>query len=185
MKKRVFIIHGWEGHPKEKGLVWIKKELEKKGFEVHFPKMPNTDEPRIEEWVPYLSKIVKEPDENTYFIGHSIGCQTIMRYLETLENKKIGGAIFLAGWFNLVNLESEEAEKIAEPWLKTKINLQKVKSASDNFVAIFSDNDEWVPLSDKNIFEKKLGAKIIVEHNKGHFDEISEHPYVVRELIRM
>ena len=95
------------------------------------------------------------------------------------------GVVFLAGWFDLINLEDEEAEKIAEQWIKTKIDLKKVKSTSDNFVAIFSDNDEYVPLSNKNIFEKELGAKIIIKHNKGHFDEITEHPYVIEEIMKM
>ena len=33
-------------------------------------------------------------DENTYFVGHSIGCQAIMRYLESVDVKKIGGVLF-------------------------------------------------------------------------------------------
>lgn len=188
MKKRVFIIHGWEGNPEEGWFPWLKKELEQKGFEVFAPVMPNTDEPKIEEWVPFIVNLVGEPDEDTYFVGHSIGCQAIMRYLETLGNKKIGGIIFVAGWFHLVNLEGPEEEKIAKPWVENKINLEKVKNTSDNFIAIFSDNDDWVPLSDKDIFAKELNAKIIVEKNKGHFCEASglkELPIVLDSILRM
>ncbi|MFH1956824.1 MAG: alpha/beta fold hydrolase [Patescibacteria group bacterium] len=185
MKKRVFIIHGWEGNSKNHWFPWLKKELEKADFEVIVPDMPNTDEPKIEEWVPFLADLVGEPDENTYFVGHSIGCQAISRYLEILENKKVGGAIFAAGWFHLINLEGPEEEKIVESWIKTKIDLRKVKDAANIFIAIFSDNDEWVPLSDKDIFEKELGAEIIVEHNKNHFDGIKELPIVLESILRM
>lgn len=188
MKKRVFVIHGWEGNPEEGWFPWLKKELEQKGFEVFVPAMPNTEEPKIEEWVPFLANLVGEPDENTYFVGHSIGCQAILRYLETLENKKVGGAVFVAGWFNLVNLSGEEEEKIAEPWIKIPINLKKVKNASKKFIAIFSDNDKWVPLEDKEIFKKEFGAKIIIEHNKDHFCEsggVKELPIVLESILRM
>lgn len=185
MKKRIFIIHGWEGYPEEGWFPWLKKELEKRDFEVFVPVMPNTGEPKIEEWVPFLSKLVGKPDENTYFVGHSIGCQAIMRYLKKLDNIKIGGVVFVAGWFNLVNLETKEEEKIAKPWLETSINLEKVKNNSKKIIAIFSDNDQFVPLSDSDIFKKELGAEIIIEHNKGHFsksDGITELPIVLEKI---
>jgi len=193
--KRVFIIHGWEGDSQNHWFPWLKKELEKNDFEVITPNMPNTDEPKIEEWVPFLSELVGEPDENTYFVGHSIGCQAILRYLEILENKKVGGAIFVAGWFVLTEftyLEDPEYEqssrKIAKPWIKTLIDFKKVKNSAKKFIAIFSDNDPYVDLSDKNVFVKQLVAKIIIEHNKGHF-RLSESgkqlPIVLESILKI
>ncbi len=195
MKKRVFIIHGWGGYPEEGWFPWLKKELEKNGFKVFVPAMPNTDEPKIDEWVNFIADLVKEPDENTYFIGHSIGAQAILRYLERLDNKKIGGAIFVAGWFHLSEFtfkeepsKEEEGRIIAKPWLETPINFEKVKKTTNNFVAIFSDSDPYVPIEDKNIFEEKLGAEIIIEHTKGHFsgsDGIYDLPIVLDSLLKM
>ena len=104
MQKRAFIIHGWGSYPEEGWLLWLKKELEKKGFLVAVPSMPDTENPKIDSWVNHLSDIVGEPDVNTYLVGHSIGCQAIMRYLEELDGKRIGGTVFVAGWFNLVGL---------------------------------------------------------------------------------
>lgn len=174
MKKRILIIHRWDGAPSKDWLPWAKEEFEKKGFEVIVPEMPNSQEPKIEEWVPFLAELVSEIDENTFFIGHSVGCQTIMRYLETVYPKKIGGVIFVAPWFNLTNLEDEESEAIAKPWLEIPIDLEKVKNAISNITVFMSDNDPFVPLSDKKIFEEKLGAKVIVENNKGHYTEDSD-----------
>lgn len=171
MRKRIFIIHRWDGSPSKDWLPWVKAEMEKKGFEVIVPEMPNAEEPKIEEWVPFLAKLVNDVDENTFFIGHSIGCQTIMRYLESSYPKKVGGIIFVAPWFNLINLEDEESKAIARPWLETSIDLEKVRSATDNITVFMSDNDPFVPLSDKEIFQEKLGAKVIVEKNKGHFNQ--------------
>lgn len=188
MKKRVFIIHSWGASPQDDWFPWLKKELEQKGFEVFVPEMPNTEEPKIEEWVPFLSDLVGKPDENTYFIGHSIGCQTIMRYLEKLDNVKVGGVVFVAGWFNLINLESKEEEEIARPWIEIPINLKKAKNNSQKIVAVFSDNDPVVPLSDNEIFKKELSAEIIIEHNKSHFnksDGIIEIPIVLEKILEM
>jgi len=185
--KRVFIIHGWGGYPEEGWYPWLKKELGKNGFEVFVPVMPNTDEPKIEEWVDFLMNLVGEPDENTYFVGHSIGCQTILRYLEKLENKKIGGAIFVAGWFNLSDLETEEEKIIGKPWIETPIDFNKIRMTTNNFVAIFSDDDPVVPLKEnKKMFSEKFNAKIIIEQNKGHFSEedgIKELPIVLDSIL--
>ncbi|MFH1938328.1 MAG: alpha/beta hydrolase [Patescibacteria group bacterium] len=186
-QKRIIIIHGWEGSPKREWFPWIRKELEKRDFNIIIPEMPNPEEPRIKEWVNHISSIVEDSDENTYFIGHSIGCQAILRYLESLDNKKIGGIIFVAGFFKLTNLETEEEEEIANPWLETPIDFNKVKKATNNITAIFSDNDSFVPLEvNKKIFEEKLEAKIIIEQNKGHFNEdsgIFEIPVVLKILL--
>ena len=174
-KKRVIIIHGWDGSPNREWFPWIKKELESKNIEVIIPDMPNAEEPEIKEWVSYITRTVQEPDKNTFFIGHSIGCQAILRYLETLDNKKVGGVVLVAPFFKtLTNLKSEEEEKIAKPWLETPIDFEKIKKTTDGFTAIFSDNDRFVLLEEnKKIFEEKLGGKTIIEHNKGHFDEYS------------
>jgi len=182
--KQVYLIHGWGGGPEsESWFPWIKKELEKKGFKIHIPTMPNPNYPKIKEWVGFLEKNIKSVDKNTYFIGHSIGCQTIMRYLERLPKKnKIAGCVFIAGWFNLLETayENPEEEKlIAKPWFETPINFEKIKQHTDNFLAIFSDNDPCVPLSDSKLFEERLNSKIIIKHNEVHFNETKQIPEVI------
>ncbi len=168
--KRVFIIHGWSGTPDEGWLPWLGKELEKKGCVVSIPAMPETDHPRIETWVDYLAKLVGRPDEDTYFVGHSIGCQTILRYLETIDTK-VGGAIFVAGWFDLENLEDDETREIAKPWMENSLSLQKVQQVLPLSTLIISDND-WYGAFEKNK-EKfaELGSKIVVMHNAGHITQ--------------
>ncbi|MBI4708667.1 MAG: DUF1749 domain-containing protein [Candidatus Portnoybacteria bacterium] len=172
MQKRVFIIHSWDGHPEEGIFPWLKKELQNRGFEVFNPSMPDPAKPRIETWVQYLKEQVGVPDENTILFGHSIGAQTILRYLESLpKDRKIGGAVFLAGWIHLTDeaFETDEDAGIAKPWLEAFMDWDQIKSHSNKFIAIFSDSDPFVPISDVKIFESKLGAKIMIERGKEHF----------------
>src|SRR3989344_2112268 len=118
MPKRVFIIHGWGGSPQEGWFPWLKKELKKKKFSAYVPAMPNSDNPKIRRWVGFLARLVKKADKDTYFVGHSIGCQTILRYLQA-TNQKVGGVVCVAGWFTLKNLETKEEKRVAKSWLKT------------------------------------------------------------------
>lgn len=184
--KKAFLIHGWEGNPENNWFPWLKKELENIGYEVIVPKMPTPETPVIETWVGKLKKIV-EPEEENILIGHSIGCQTILRYLQELDNKKFAGIYLIAGFVKLKNLENEEVEKIAEPWVITPLNWDKIKKCCEKFVAIFSDDDPFVDLNNSEIFKEKLGAKIIIEHDKGHFDDeanVKELPVLLDEIKR-
>jgi len=127
--------------------------------------MQDTEHPKIDAWVSKLREIAGKVDEDTYFIGNSIGCQTILRYLQELpEESKVGGVLFVAGWVNLIlkEIEKEGVMEIAKPWLETPINWAKITKHTKNFIAIFSDDDQYVPLSDSEIFKEKLGAEIIV-----------------------
>lgn len=187
MTKRVIIVHGWGGYPKEGWRPWLKEKLEKKGFKVLVPAMPDTDNPKIETWVPKLAQVVGEPREDDVLIGHSMGCQTILRYLETLpEDQKVDKVILVAGFGPYLSGLTDEEKPTAKPWMETPLDFKKIRSKARSFVAIFSDNDPHVPLEENSkLFKEELGAKIIVEHGKRHMsgdDGIFELP-VLLELI--
>lgn len=188
MKKRAFIIHGWEGTPNNAWFPWLKNNLKERGFEVIVPEMPNTEEPKVEEWISHLKSVVGNPDENTYFVGHSIGCQAIMKYLETLpQGVKIGGAVFVAGWFSLQNLEDEESEEIAKSWLETPVDLEKILNRSNNFITLLSENDGWVSIEENKEKFERLG-KVILAGKKGHFTEedgVTELPEALNSLLEI
>lgn len=185
MKKKVYMIHGWEGSSEDHWFPWLKEELEKRkeNIEIEVFDMPNSKTPKIEEWVGYLERRIKNVDEHTYFIGHSIGCQTIMRFLEKLhKDKKIGGCFFVAPWMNLINLDPEEMT-IAHPWLTHPFSFSRILGHCNNFLSIFSKDDPIVPISDAEVFEKELGSKIVIVHDRKHFTEEKE-PAILNEALR-
>jgi hypothetical protein len=173
--KRVFLIHGWDGSPKEPMHIWIKKNLESRGFGVYVPNMPNPSKPEIKSWVKKIEETVKLANKEDIFIGHSIGCQAVLRYIEKLDkNEKVGKVILIAPWMHLdkqtIKEEGKESIKIAKPWMETPIDFSKIKTHCNKFVAIFSDDDPYVPLSNINLFVNHLNAEILILKKKGHFD---------------
>lgn len=178
--KKVYLIHGWGGNSSsEPWFSWLKNEFRKKNIELVIFDMPETDEPKIESWVGYMEKNIKDIDDKTSFIGHSIGCQTILRYLEKLpKHVKIGKCVFVAPWFDLINQEEEEMI-IAHPWTTTKIDFSRVLIHCSKFLAIFSSDDPYVHLDQVEKFRKNLGAKVIIKKNQGHFNETKE----IQEII--
>jgi len=190
--KKVVIAHGWSGSPDEPMLNWIRESMQALGYEVIAPEMPHRDIPTIDDWVLALGSAVGEVDENTYFVGHSVGCQTTLRYLETLpEGKRIGGVVLIAPWFYLTveNLDESEDPDIALPWLETPIDFEKILSHTNKISAILSDNDPYVPVSEnKDLLENKLHAKITLLSDRGHFtesDNVDSLPEAIQELEEM
>lgn len=185
--KRIIIVHGWDFTPDSNWYLWLKEELMiwKDQLDVKILKMPNTEAPVIEEWVNHIKQqIIPKPDKNTYFVGHSIGCQTIMRYLETLDSK-IGGALFVAGWFNLKNLEDEDVKKIVAPWLNTSINFGKIKNKIGYLRVILSDNDPYNYLEENaRTFKERLNAFVYIEDKAGHFTG-DKYQRILTELLNV
>ncbi len=155
---RVFIVHGWGDKPGDHWMPWLKGQLELKGFTVAAPQMPGTEAPAIGEWVSHLNREVGETGDDAYYVGHSIGCQTIFRHLEQLPaGGTVRGAAFVAPWFVLSNLSAEE-EAIAQPWIDTPIDFAWVRSRLPELTAYFSDDDPYVSLDNQSLFEQRLGA---------------------------
>jgi len=170
--KKALIIHGWDGNTKEPLHQYLRGELESLGYEITIPSMPNPATPVIKDWVDKIKSIFNEKTD--LIIGHSIGCQAVLRFIETLDSKvSISKVILIAPWMkldmNTIEEEGEEVIAIAKPWMETPIDFDKVKKIVKSIVAIFSDNDSYVPLDQVEYFRGKLGAVTYVEHNQGHF----------------
>ena len=189
MARRVFIIHGWDGTPQEGWFPWLKQQLEERGFQVYVPQMPEANKPRIQNWVPALAAVVGTADKDSYFIGHSMGAQTIARYLESLpDGVRVGGAVFVAGFFKrLTGLENDaDVQATDRHWLEAPIDLKKVAAHMRASVALFSDNDPYVPLDNQDDFRKEFHSLVIVLHHMGHFsgsDGIKELPVALEALV--
>lgn len=190
-KRRVIIVHRWSGGANDDWRPWLKSKLEKMGYEVLVPDMPDSDTPVIEKWVGHLAQVVGEPDKNTFFVGHSIGCQAILRYLDAhrfdvLET--VGGAVFVAGWFNLENLEDNETRAIAKPWIETPINAEKIKTVLRKSTLIISDNDPFGASEENKRKFGEIGSKIVTLPKAGHItaeDGFVEAPVILSELKKL
>ena len=178
----VVIIHGYKSSPRDCWFPWLKKELEKRWYDVKIPKMPHPARPKVSAWIKTIRHTVSTVSPTTYFVGHSLGAMTIIRYLETIQSKeKIGGAIFVAGRFITRSTKSK-----VSGFFDKKINWKKVKNSAKKFVGIYSLDDPLVSTENGRLIGQKLEAKFVLEKHKGHFsrdDKIFKLPVVLKELL--
>jgi predicted alpha/beta hydrolase family esterase len=193
--RRAFIIHGYQSFPGEAWLPWLKRELVKAGYKVSLPAMPTPGRPSLPGWIAFIAKLVGEPDRKTVMIGHSLGCQAVIRYLETLgaAGKAVGQTVLVAGSFppNLSLAEAREKtgsrNQALLAWFTAPVDPRKVKRAAGKCTMILSDDDPYIPLQKaRATFRAKLNPRIIIEHGKGHFnedDEITALPSALRAVL--
>jgi uncharacterized protein len=190
--KRAVIVHCWDGKPQYCWYPRAKKELEENGFEVAIPEMPEAHLPKLSSWLPKLQEDASIPDKELYLIGHSLGCITILRYLEQLtDEEKVGGVILVAGFTDDLS-DVDPIEDELKSFFETPILWNKIKAKANKFVAIHSDDDPFVAIEYGDIFKKQLGAKLIIKHKMGHFSgevgdskSVTELADVTKELLRM
>src|SRR5207302_1964289 len=111
---------------------FIKRELEKKGYSVSVPALPNPDKADLKDWLPFALKL--QYTNESIMIGHSAGCPLILSILENID-VKVKQAILVAAYF----------EKLKEdpPILQEQYDWEKIKSHVEDFIVINSDNDPW------------------------------------------
>ena len=66
--------------------------------------------------------------------------------------------------------------------------MRKVRTHIVKSVAIFSDDDPFVPLDNQDDYRDILGSKIIIEHAMGHFsvsNGVMELPVVLQSLLEI
>ena len=118
-----------------------------------------------------------------------MGCQTIARYLETLPAEiVVGGVVYIGGYFDSLTLGEHEEQEIWNAWRNAPVDLSLVYAHAPKSVAIFSDDDPFVPLDNLNDFRDKLNSEIVVEHGKKHFTEDSgcrELPVALESVLKL
>jgi predicted alpha/beta hydrolase family esterase len=183
MKKRVFMIHGYGGKPEEGWRPWLKKKLEEQGMEVCIPAMPDADHPRMDAWVKAIHQAVGAPDADCTFVGHSLGCITILRYLESLSFElRVGRVIFIAGFYEDLGPRYSELQS----FINTPVDWASVLSHCSDFHVIHSDDDTSVPITFGKDLAEKLGVPLELHHGYKHFgldDKITELPIVLEKII--
>lgn len=165
-KKKIsfILVHGWEGGPNEDWFPWLNKKLIKAGYDVTNMAMPNSMSPKNGEWVKHIEDHT-DPSREIFFIAHSLGAASVLRYLERID-QQIKGVIFVAPY--IIN---EKKYKSISSFFNKKFDWQKINKNCKKFFTIFSDNDSFVSLKQYTFMKDKTDVELIILHDKCHFSE--------------
>jgi predicted alpha/beta hydrolase family esterase len=167
----------------------FNQELKSKDYTLDILDMPNPGTPTIEAWTGHLLSTIKRIEQSSttenhvfHFVGHSVGCNTVIRTLVANPQIQTSSVLLVAGWVSL-----------NEPW-DTSIPWQTYPDGFFNKVGqqigkkitlLVSDNDNYthgeVMDHTKQVFTNQVGATIVEISGAQHFNapDAIEHVWKV------
>ena len=137
-KYNYIIIHGFNSSSKRGFKPWLKDELEKRGYRVWNPDLPNASEPQVAEQVQFiLDNAPFSIDKDTIVVGHSLGGAVVYKLLERVKSQ-IAKAILVDPVY-----KPEYNDKPRPAVLKStdwKFDWQKIKNHANEFVVVGDKN---------------------------------------------
>ena len=167
---KVFLFHCWGGDGRSCWSGWLKDHMlaQNLASSVISPDFPDTGTPKLEKWLAKARSLVTrfETKDDWVLVGHSLGCPTILRLLETFDERERAKAVILVAGF-AKDLGIPEISNFVE----ADFNWKKIKQTAGRFIVINSDNDPYIKLAEAERMQKLLDAELIIEHNAGHINE--------------
>jgi predicted alpha/beta hydrolase family esterase len=204
-KATILVVHAYGGSPNK---FWYPRLQEHVGdlAEVEVIRMTQPGTPCIAVWLDDLSRRVSKLAAAAavaalsgqqlllYLVGHSIGCQTIIRFLAQPGARemlccggdsvvadsgplRLAGCLLVAAWFEVV-----DPWEGMLPWCHTPIDCaaaratlaasaERADGENSPLVVLLSDNDRYTPDTDANAARWRdcLGASVRVLHGRAHF----------------
>jgi hypothetical protein len=175
------ILHGTGDRNDGFWFPYVKNILENKGYDVWSPQMPNSEEPNLQDWLPFVLNNGKIT-EDTILIGHSKGAGLILSILENI-NIQVKQCILVSSYAQPLKASPGAPDSGAE------FDWNKIRNKSKQITFINSDNDPWGCDDEQGrIMLNHLGGVLIIPHGEGHMGSTAhnqpykEFPLLVKQL---
>ena len=188
MSSRLIVVPRWAGGPASDWYPWLSHRLRRvqpRPFEhVVLASMPDPGEPTIAKWVASVKTLLGHDPKaiaQTVLVGHSVGCQAVLRALAELDDGiTVGGVLCVAGWF-----WTDAPWASLLPWIEAPFALDRARAAAGRqVITLISDNDphtgDWQ--ANRRAWEDRLGASVLIVPGARHFNG-EQYPIVEQVLL--
>lgn len=137
----------------------------KLGAQVNVIPLPNSETPKLEQWLDCLKDHIGVPDEQTHFVAHSLGCVATLKYLQAWpSDTKVGSLTLVAGFTDWL-LNYPELNGFTE----SAVDFASLRQMTNVRHVMLSENDLMVrPFHTEKLADDLL-AKLWRFPKSGHF----------------
>lgn len=180
----VYIVHGFMASPSDHWFQWLKEKLEERGISVKVLELPDSSAPNPIVWQKALYENIDRLNRNTFFVAHSLGCVSLLTYLqENINDKSIGGLVLVSGFVSPLPKLPQ-----LNDFVEYQFDFEKIISAVKQRTVIGSPQDSIVPYYLTREVAKYLESNLYSIDDAGHFladDGYDTFPYLLEILLTM
>ncbi|MFA4818306.1 MAG: alpha/beta fold hydrolase [Patescibacteria group bacterium] len=160
------MLHGRSASSASHFIPPLKIELEKMGYEVETPDLPNTDLPDDIEQTEFVKANCKL-DRHTVIVGHSMGGVVALRLLE--QGIKVNKVILISTPFTGKFLDRKDRPSVTKA-CQRGFDFETIIKNASSFMVLGDSQDHAVSPIEAEMFAEKLKVKAkIVKSESSHF----------------
>jgi predicted alpha/beta hydrolase family esterase len=177
------VFHGSFGNPQENWIPFLKENLVRDENNILIPQMPvdvwkniiekgrgyTSPTQNVQNWLQTFEKEILPnlQKENVVFVGHSIASLFILHVVNHF-NLSLQKAIFVSPFLSV--LPRWEFTTVNGTFYKTDFDFVKTQNLIEKRIAVFSDNDPYVPQEKFEEFVNLTKSEPILIKNGGHLN---------------
>lgn len=187
MQKQAAILHGTDGTPT--GIPWqgkLKDFLEKEGYEVYFPQLPDCHTPNLALYDEFLKNSGWNFTDNIV-VGHSSGATAVLHLLEQDWFPKIRAAVLVGTFLNETKLQGAdwyEPGQFDDLFVETFDPL-KIANKAGAYYFIHGDDDPYCDYDEAREFCGRVGGHFISIPDGGHLNAATKENWLPKLTIRL
>lgn len=168
--KRVFIVHGYGATAANHWFTWLQDQACASGAAALALSLPDNENPDFAAWQQGLYDAIGMPQTDDIFVGHSLGCISLLHYLTAMSPARIGGLVLVSGFVNkLPGWAAINAFDMDGFINEARVDLPRIAAMAGEITCVISENDHVVPAALSRGLAEKLQARVISVAQGGHF----------------
>lgn len=161
---QAYIVHGYDASPQSHWFAQLKEKFEANGVKTEILSLPEPAAPKLNEWLAVLKERVIL-GRQTYLVGHSLGCPTILNFLQKYgANDGVAGVTLVSGLAKPLR-----GFEILDEFTSGGFDFAFIKSRALNRAVIAAKDDYVVPFEFSRELAEQLDAKFYPVQKGGHF----------------
>ncbi len=179
---RILLVPRWAGTAASDWYPWLARELASRAPAVRLEVAPLRPEPGRPEIEACLEGLGELAPARTLLVGHSVGCQVLMRALARLPDDARAPALLLvAGWWTV-----DQPWDTLRPWIDTPFDRGRAAARCERIEVLLSDDDPFTRDAEetRRRFTSELGAEVQILPGRRHFNA-PEEPAVLAAVTRL